>query len=385
MVDYDFVIAGGGAAGLHLGRALLDGGYDNARILLVDRDHKIKNDRTWCFWSAEPTPFENVVSRRWSKMVFADYGTELVFDLDPMEYRMIRGEDFYRDSYARLETAPGVTRLVGTVDSVEDGDDYATITIDGTPYTTNWVFDSLFIPREFTVDESRHHFLKQHFLGWVIETKVPVFAPDRVSFFDFRTPQHDTCRFLYILPFSDREALVEYTLFSHDLLTDEEYRAGLTDYIDDVLSPGSYRILEDESGIIPMTDMPFPRRGGKRILRTGTTGGRVKASTGFACHRIFRDSYAIVDSLLRTGHPFDLPRSPGRFALLDSMLLNVLYRSGGLSHEVFRRLFQRNPIDRMLRFLNEEVSRPETLKIMASVPWGPFLAAGFRLKVLGRP
>ncbi len=385
MTDYNFVIAGGGAAGLHLGRALLAAGYQDARILLVDRDQKNKNDRTWCFWSAEDTPFDHLAYRRWPTMLFHDYGEELGFDLSPMDYRMIRGQDFYRDSYALLEKHPNVRRIVGNVDRIEDGREYATVVVDGSAYTGEWVFDSLFVPREFSVDESKHHFLKQHFLGWVIESDRPVFAPDRVTLFDFRTPQRETCRFLYILPFSDTEALVEYTLFSHDLLTEEEYTAALVEYIDTVVQPGGYRILEEETGIIPMTDRPFPRRAGKRILLTGTKGGRVKASTGFAFHRIYKDSVAIADSLRRVGHPFDLPVVPRRFRLLDSLFLNVLYRRGELSHEVFRRLFKRNPIDRMLRFLDEDVSLRETIQIMATVPWGPFLAAWFRLKILGRP
>ena len=168
-------------------------------------------------------------------------------------------------------------------------------------------------------------------------------------------------------------------------MTEEEYTAGLTEYIDRILEPGGYEVLETETGIIPMTDRPFPRRAGKRVLLTGTKGGRVKASTGFAFHRIYRDSLAIADSLRRVGHPFDLPKTPRRFALLDSILLNVLYRRGDLSHEVFRCLFKKNPIDRLLRFLNEEVSFWETVRIMATVPWGPFIAAWFRLKILGRP
>lgn len=385
MADYRFVIAGGGAAGLHLLRALVDAGFGDSRILLVDRDQKKANDRTWCFWSPEATPFDHLIFRKWERMTFHDFGTSLSFDLAPMNYRMFRGEDFYRDSYALLETYPKVERRIGNVDSITDGEEAATVVVDGASYTAEWVFDSLFIPREFKVDESKHHFLKQHFLGWFIKTERPVFDPSAVTFFDFRTPQHDTCRFVYILPFSETHALVEYTLFSYDLLSEEEYAKGLTEYIDDVLQPGRYEITETETGIIPMTDMPFPRRGGKRILRTGTKGGRVKASTGFAFHRIYRDSLNITESLTRTGHPFDLPQTPKRFALLDSLLLNVLYRRGELSHTVFRRLFERNPIDRLLRFLNEEVTFWETISIMATVPWGPFLAAWFRLKILRRP
>ena len=46
-----------------------------------------------------------------------------------------------------------------------------------------------------------------------------------VEFMNFDIPQIGNTRFMYLLPFSPTKALVEYTLFSKDLLEKEEYIA----------------------------------------------------------------------------------------------------------------------------------------------------------------
>lgn len=133
-----------------------------------------------------------------------------------------------------------------------------------------------------------------------------------------------------------------------------------------------------------MTDEPVLRREGSRTLAIGTRGGRVKASTGYAFRRTQRDTAAIVESLTRYGHPFALPEPPARMRALDTTLLQVMYRRGELSEQTFTNLFRRNPISRLLRFLDEETSLPETLALMATVPIGPFLVAFFRTQLLGK-
>jgi lycopene beta-cyclase len=123
--------------------------------------------------------------------------------------------------------------------------------------------------------------------------------------FDFRTPQDGAMRFMYILPFSPTRALVEYTLFSKNLLITGEYDAGLLHYIPDHLHlcNAEYKIVDVEDGIIPMTDYPFIRKLGKHILATGTKGGLIKPSMGYAFLRMQKDRAAIDKSLKQHGHP----------------------------------------------------------------------------------
>lgn len=384
MEHFDYIIAGGGAAGLSLAYALAQSPLKSKRVLIVDLDNKKKNDRTWSFWVRDPMPLDPIAHRVWPKVRFVGSGRELVIPTEPYRYQMIRGIDFY-DHTRDVITREGNARfLQGRVESVADGPDRVDVVVDGRSYTADYVFDSLFLPRDFVVDERKYHFLKQHFLGWEIRAPRPVFAEDTATLFDFRTPQMGEMRFVYVLPFAPDRGLVEFTLFSHDLLKPAEYESELKNYIRDVLGLETYEIEDSEDGIIPMTDRPFPRRGGRRIMYTGTKGGRVKASTGFAFLRTFRDAQAIVRSLEAHGHPFEVPKPPGRYHLFDSMLLQLLYRRGELSERIFTAFFEKNPIDRLFRFLDEEGGLGENLKLMARSPWGPFIGAFVKLRILGK-
>jgi lycopene beta-cyclase len=246
-------------------------------------------------------------------------------------------------------------------------------------YTGQWVFDSRFRLTHFAPDPARYHSLQQHFKGWEIETTGAAFDPQIPTLFDFRTPQKNEMRFFYVLPLSERRALVEYVLLSH-----EDTTQALKTYIGDVLGITEYRIVAEEGGVNPLTDYPFPRRTGQRVMTIGTPGGRVKPSSGYAFERIQQDSAAIVRSLLQAGHPFAIPPDSPFFGLCDSLLLQVMFRQGEQIKPIFTTMFQKNPIRRIFRFLDGRTSPWESLALMASMPRQLFLAALLRTKVLHR-
>jgi lycopene beta-cyclase len=84
---------------------------------------------------------------------------------------------------------------------------------------------------------------------------------------------------MYVLPTSPTEALLEYTLFSHDLLAKAEYETAIKEYIAQL----NYQLLHNrkEQGSIPMTCYPFWKKIHKKVLNIGTAGGWTKASTGY--------------------------------------------------------------------------------------------------------
>ncbi|HSD85181.1 MAG TPA: lycopene cyclase family protein, partial [Anaerolineae bacterium] len=341
------------------------------------------------------------------------------FDLAPYRYQMIRGLDFYNFTRERLAQCANVTFVRGDIDRVEDGPDRAILTVEGQAFSGSWVFDST-LPASLrgglwptkqsptssdeiashpstspqkdaaplrtpamTINGHSHH-LNQHFRGWEIEVDRPIFNPQLPTLFDFRTRQSGHMRFVYTLPFSENRALIEYTLFSSHVLTSEEYDAGLTAYIEDTLGVKQYMINHVEAGIIPMTDHPFPRRLGQRVMSIGTKGGRVKPSTGYAFLRIQRDSAAIVQSLIEQGQPFAIPAQRGRFHLHDSILLNIMTHHPDDLKPIFTLMFRNNPIQHIFSFLDETATLSEEIRFIASLPPWRFLQALFRLKVLRR-
>ncbi len=380
----DHVIVGAGGAGLslawHLTRQAATAGQS---IILLDPDSKQLNDRTWSFWERTDRPglFPDLVSAEWATAdVHSTVWGRQVLPLAPYCYRTIRGADFYDAMRRHLAALPHVQWVQAAVTHVTDAPTHATAhTTDGRTWRGRWVYDSRFRYTQDVVQQpERHFYLAQHFVGWEIETDRDVFQPDVASLFDFRTPQHQQMRFVYVLPSSPRRALVEFTLFSKALLTPAEYESALHAYLRDhlQLTAADYRIIFTENGVIPMTDHPLPMRAGQSIVRIGSAGGASKPSTGFTFRRIQQQTAGIVEKLAATGTPWLTERpTERRFRLYDAMMLAVLAEEGERAEEVFCRLFARNPITRILRFLDEETTFAEEVAVMNSVPLAPFLRA----------
>ncbi len=432
--QYNYVIAGGGAAGLSLAlRLARRTEFRHSSILVVDRERKSRNDRTWCYWATDPGLFGELAQRRWDRMRFIGGGLDLDLALAPYRYYMLRSDRFYSSVIAELDAAPNVELLRAEIGEMDDDGGRVTVRLSPpagddshrgqppaagehsgspggaagagpggtTPEATqgagsierdlteplavscDYLFDGAWDYGRFVagrwVDATKHHSLKQHFLGRVVRAARDTFEVDRATLFDFRTPQRGIMRFVYTMPLNPREALVEYTIFSDDLLAPPEYDRALNEYLREIVGLDTWQVLEEESCVIPMTDYPFERRPSPRVLRIGTKGGMAKASTGYAFARIQRDSDAIVGSLVRVGHPFDLPGLSRRYRLLDSIMLQVLHRHGDRAEEVFTRLFARNTVQRVFGFLDEDESLWGNLRLMSTVPIPLFLRAAGRV------
>ncbi|WP_299024733.1 lycopene cyclase family protein [uncultured Thermanaerothrix sp.] len=384
MGEFDFIILGAGAAGLSLAYHLLQSPLRDRRVLLVEREEKVRNDRTWCFWSNRPSLFEPIYFHTWPRLTVRHWNETLNLDLQDYAYHMIRGADYYRFVLSALNGAANVTLVQGEVKEVFQDTYGISVWVDGREYRGRWGFDSTFSVQAWARQPERYHYLWQHFKGWVIESDLPVFDSTQGTLFDFRTSQNGAMRFMYVLPWSPTRALVEYTLFSPTFLDEQAYDNALRAYVEEVLNLSRYHILEQERGAIPMTDHPFERRAGPRLLNIGTKGGRVKPSSGYAFLRIQADSAAIVRSLVQYGHPFALPVAPRRFRVLDRIMLQVMWRKGERMADIFMQLFRNNPARRIFRFLDEQASVAECLQVLVSLPPGPFLRATWQVYGLRR-
>ncbi|MEU1399395.1 lycopene cyclase family protein [Micromonospora zamorensis] len=217
----------------------------------------------------------------------------------------------------------------------------------------------------------------QHFRGWWLEADRPVFDPARAVLMDFRTPQPPRgVSFGYVLPVSDRYALVEYTEFSPDLLTDAGYDAALAGYRDLLgLDPAGLQVREVENGVIPMTDAPFPARPSPRVVRLGTAGGATRPSTGFTFSAMYRQADQVARALAAGRPPVPQAAYPRRHRWMDAVALRALDRGGVGGPDFFDRLFDRNPAERVLRFLDGVTTPAEEVAIMNSTRLLPMIAA----------
>ena len=307
-------------SGLSLIAHLAAGGWADLSVLVVDDPQAWPAALSWGFWSAEPGLLDAAVSRTYARVRIHAGGVPRVLPLGPYRYRVARRTDLSRVARGLAAGCPGFRFTTGRVDRVCDGTDGATVTVDGRSISARWVFDSVSPPPPGTPDDAR-----LAFTGWAVRCAEPVFDPDAPVLFDFRTPQDDGSRFVYVLPDDPCHALVELTAFvpRHGRTPTVNARAEALDgYLHDVLHSGDYEILRTESAVLPLRTRR-PDRAGRRVLRIGAAAGLVKASTGYAYQRIQRDSAAVASSLARCGHPFDVPRPRRRHRVLDAVLLET--------------------------------------------------------------
>lgn len=368
--SFDYIIAGGGMAGLSLAFYLNESVLRERKILVIDRDAKDKNDHTWCFWEKSEGAFEEIVFRRWKSVRF--HGTRdfsALLDLGGYEYKMIRAADFYKFVRRKLETNPNFTFLQADILKIENE---TVKTGKGEFAAKEFVFDS---STRKTYDNPKYQNLRQHFKGWLVETEKPAFKPDEPTLFDFRVEQKGECRFAYILPFSETKALVEFTVFSERVLEQNEYDFYLQKYIAEVLQIEKYEVLETEIGAIPMSDEPHDEQPAPKVVRIGTAGGYVKPSTGYSFQLTQRRLKRIVKLLETNQIGNRKSQIANRKSFLDSVLLNVLLTKKHAADDVFTQLFSKNKPAQVLKFLDEDTSFAEDLAIMRSVPLASFIKA----------
>jgi lycopene beta-cyclase len=366
-----------GCAGLSLAMHMIESGkFHDKKILLVDKEAKAKNDRTWCFWETESGLFEKIVHKKWDMLwVYGNQFSRLL-EIAPYQYKLIRGIDFYQHCLDTIKQHPNFETRTGEILSVKNENGNAVMTLPGKTFSTPYVFNSLVFEKPEL--KKNEYYLLQHFKGWVIESDKPCFNPDEATLMDFRAEQQQGTTFVYVMPFSATKALVEYTLFTEKLLEPAQYDAGLSNYIKDFLKIDSYKISEEEFGVIPMTNHRFTPVDG-RIINIGTAGGQTKASSGYTFGFIQKHSARIVDSLIKKGNPFIArPNGAGRFKFYDSTLLHILTHNKVRGDEIFTRLFKKNKPQQVLRFMDNESSWTDELKIISSLPTIPFLKAAIK-------
>ncbi|MEN9331974.1 MAG: hypothetical protein RLZZ94_1064 [Bacteroidota bacterium] len=368
---YDYIFAGGGAAALSLlVRMQQEGLLRDKKVLVIDKDKKEHNDRTWCFWEEKEGLFESCVVKTWDKIRFASPGYDAKLSPQPYKYKMIRSQGFYQ--YCNQIISQN-SHIHFVQDMILNFENNTVITAEGR-YTGNIIFNSSI--QYLDKDESRYHYFLQHFKGKFIETEQPFFEEGVATLMDFTIDQHNECRFMYILPVSKTKALMEFTIFSENLLKKEEYETELNNYIDEKLKYHAYKVTEEEFGVIPMYNQPFIKKINPNVFNIGTNGGASKASTGFTFHFIQEESKQLIAHLKK--HPTLSnynPKSKGRFQFYDDVFLRVLREKKVPAFYLFNCMFRKLPAYLPLKFLSEETSMLEDLKILRVFPTMVFMKA----------
>ena len=375
--DADIVILGAGCAGLSLAASL---GAEKVRgsVMLLEPRRSYMRDRTWCFWNTEGHLFSSAISHRWESWRVSRGEQAVVQQSSRYQYCHIAADDFYYQGLRAVGDNPKQELCRGvSVHSVEQqpGGLVRVETSSG-GLLAREVFDSR------PVVSAAAPILVQRFVGWHVRTARPCFDERTVELMRFLpSDQPGRVRFLYLLPFSPTEALVEMTYLDAPELPEPFAEEELTAWLEEHV--GEWEVLYAERGALPMAPAGREPRAPDHLAghavnhvhAIGARGGRLKPSSGYGFLRIQRHSRAIAHALAG-GRPTPRTAEPQRYGLMDAVFLRALQTSDAA--ELFLAMFAGAQPDALVRFLGEASPVSEAMRVAWSLPKLPMLGAAIR-------
>lgn len=375
-LKYDYIILGAGASGLMLAyRMSKDVFFNDKSIVIIDRIKDKGNDRTWCFWEEGQGEWDDFLVKTWNNVYFGSDTFSKVISIAPYKYKMIRSEAFYKSLWNTITSKSNFSFIEDSIKGFSELERRVQVIGKNDTYFGSKVFNSLPNPETYS-SQDKYPLIHQHFVGWFVKTKAELIDDSAATIMDFTVPQNGNTRFMYVLPIDKNTALFEYTLFSKDLLKLSEYEDSIKDYLSErnILD---YEIIEKEQGNIPMTSFKFSNLNSKHILNIGTAGGWTKASSGYTFTNTSKKTKAVV-SFLKKNEDLSKFHKNDKFSFYDLILLDVLANHNKEGAALFSSMFKKTNIKTIFKFLDEESTLLQDLKIILSVPPKRFIQAFFK-------
>ena len=398
LASYDYIIAGAGGAGLSLLHYLMEApSLASKSILVIDKSFQKTNDRTWCFWDANISAFENLVHHHWNTISIHAEGFDKELPTAPFSYKMIQGIDFYNAVLSKAKTKTNIhfqEAIILDIIAIDPANPSkgAKVEWEGSAAIGQYIFSSL-LPFQMnqlataavysnslqagTSSNNKAPFLWQHFKGRVVQFDAPVFNKSIAKLMDFNVPQQGATAFMYQLPLNEREALVEYTIFSENVLAISQYDEVLDAYLATAFPGSTYITKHDEIGAIPMTQIELASTQAP-IYTIGALGAAIKASTGYA-FQFIQEQCKNIATQLEHGLPLQTKVHNTRHQFYDAVLLDVLFHHKMKGAEIFKRIFAKNKAATVFKFLSNTSTIMEDIKIMRSLPTSIFLPAAIKV------
>jgi lycopene beta-cyclase len=370
MKKYDYILAGGGCAGLSLVYHLLDSSMKGSTILILEPTLGEVPNKTWCYWNTAALPIHPEAARfSWNSFYLQQGKQQHQHGLEKLSYYHLNSHDFYAHVLEKIKNFPNVHFLKEEVSSISciENEVYVETKTSGT-YSSSYVFDS----RNYIGNETQN-ILNQVFIGLRIKCQTSIFDPNSMGLMDFNTPSTSGFDFIYTLPFSSQEALIEYTAYTSEAREEKALLDSLQAFLRQKFGELEYEITFQETGQIPMTSRIQAQTSGDRHIQIGTAAGWTKPSTGYTFAQIQENCSQLV-TRLEQGATQDLrfPRK-SRFVFYDNILLSIAHHWPKRLPGLFINLFSTSSPDLVFRFLAEKTSLWEELRLLSRLKFGIFL------------
>ena len=345
MKEFDYVILGGGCAGLSLAYQLdINNKIKNKTLAIVEMREEYKRDKTWSFWKVTDHNFDDCIIKSWNNFTINIKSETYEVLNKEYPYQTIDSGLFYQKILKQLKQNKNIEYFKNT---------------------NELKLENSIIFNSFLTKENHENELWQHFKGLEIETSKNIFDDEIFNLMDFDCDQKKNVHFFYTLPFAKNRALIETTWLSK--MNDkslEDYDIQLETYIKDTLKIKDYKINYEEEGAIPLF---YPRnKVDKNKINIGSSGGMTRLSTGYTFLNIQEHSKYLVNNIdqIQNVKPYHIGK---KYEFLDKIFLNVLKSHPEKMPKIFFNMFKAPP-KKVIKFLSNKSNIFDDLSIILKMP-----------------
>jgi len=352
MKDFNYIIIGGGCAGLSLAYELeIHKKLDNKTLAIIEPRSEYKKDKTWSFWKVTPHNFDDCVRKHWRNFSINIPTKTKHLQCNNYPYQSIDSGLFYKKIIKRLKENKNISFYKN---------------INEISVKNSFIFNS--VP-SLKMDNTS---LWQHFCGVEIETKNNLFDDEIINLMDFDCDQRDSVHFFYTLPYTKNKALVETTWLSKiNDNSQKDYDIQIKDYIKNHLKLKDYKITYKEEGAIPLFYPPNSKDINK--INIGAAGGMTRLSTGYTFLNIQEHSKYIQENIenIATLKVFKISK---KYQFLDKIFLKVIEKHPEKMPNIFFKMFNGSP-NTVIKFLSNKSNFLEDLSMILKMPKWTFIKA----------
>ena len=355
MNEFDYVIIGGGCAGLSLAYELdINNKLNNKTLAIIEPRTEYKRDKTWSFWKVINHNFEDCVMKSWNNFSINSPSGSHELKTENFPYQSINSDLFYKKIITTLSKNKNI-KFFKNINEIN--------------INNSFIFNSV---QEQRMDKSK---LWQHFQGLEIEVEKDIFDDEIINLMDFNCDQKDNVHFFYTLPFTKNKALIETTWlskFDNELLKD--YDTQIEKYIKEILGIQKYKINFKEKGAIPL----FYSNSTKKInkINIGSAGCMTRLSTGYTFLNIQEHSKYIRENIDNIANA-KIYNTGKKYKFLDVIYLRVLKEYPERIPDIVLSMFK-NKANTIIKFLSNKSNILEDLFIILKMPKWVFIKAIFK-------
>jgi len=355
MKEFDYVIIGGGCAGLSLAYELeINNKLDNKTLVIIEPRTEYKRDKTWSFWKVYDHNFQDCVIKSWNNFSINSLSRSHELKTKSFPYQSIDSDLFYKKINTTLSKNKNILYFKN---------------IDEINTNNSFIFNS--VPSS-TLDKSK---LWQHFQGVEIVCEKDIFDEEIINLMDFNCDQRNNVHFFYTLPFTKNKALIETTWLSRlDNESLKDYDSQIEKYIKKNLGIQKYKINFKEKGAIPLFYPSSTNKGNK--INIGSAGCMTRLSTGYTFLNIQEHSKYIRENIenIASAKTYTIGK---KYEFLDNIFLRVLKKYPERMPDIFLKMFK-SRTNTVIKFLSNKSNILEDLLIILKMPKWIFIKTIFK-------